>query len=280
MTIFGPRWDALRLEDLRAFLDDADAEPLLWEAKGRNPRDPSKELDRHDLRKDMCAFANHHEAGYLILGASETNAGWVLDGVPIKNNDPPAWLEDVASGGLRPVPRIDVKPWKLDDGSWVAVVLVPPVDVAPCNSRGTVFERVSGKSKPVQNPERLAELYARGARAHAAAQTAARSAAELAFERGMSHGFRDPECVQVAIGLSMVGRVSDVGARLFTESTEEALRTAVDHHATALGSPHHQPACTGYRITCSRRHTSTNKGSRTPRRLALPYGTARPGYSS
>jgi hypothetical protein len=33
MTLFGPDLHDLKLEDIQSLLDDADAEPLLWEAK-------------------------------------------------------------------------------------------------------------------------------------------------------------------------------------------------------------------------------------------------------
>lgn len=224
-TIFGVAWSELTLERVDAFLTDADSEPLLWEAKGRNPKDPSKHLDRHDLRKEICAFANHHETGYVILGASEANAGWQLDGVSIPNDDPPAWLHDVAEGGLRPVPEIAVKPWKLGDGSWVAVARVPPVDTPPCNSRGTVYERVAGKSIPVRDPQRLAQLYARGEAAHESAQAAARAAARSEFLDAHDHPFRQPEHVQeVVLGIGTTGTADDIASLVFTSSTETALQ--------------------------------------------------------
>jgi len=34
LTIFGAPWAELSLEDVKGFLDQADDEPLLWEAKG------------------------------------------------------------------------------------------------------------------------------------------------------------------------------------------------------------------------------------------------------
>jgi predicted HTH transcriptional regulator len=65
MTLFGSPLHDLKLEDIQAFLDDADAEPLLWEAK-------ATELRKGGVRKEVCGFANGHQTGYLILGASGT----------------------------------------------------------------------------------------------------------------------------------------------------------------------------------------------------------------
>ena len=236
VSLFGAPWDQLALENVERFLADADAEPLLWEAKGRDPRDARKELDRHDLRKEICAFANGHEAGYLILGARQVAGRCKLDGVAVPGNDPPTWLHDVASGGLRPVPAIDPKSWRLHDGTRVVVARVPPLPTRPCNSRGTVYERVAGKSIPVKEPERLAELYQRGREGHRRAQTAAHRAAELAFHEGLKLPFREMEFVQVAVAVAMTGTADDISARLFTESSEDALRLAVAEELPAPGA--------------------------------------------
>jgi hypothetical protein len=68
-TIFGVRGEAeLELEHIKNFLDQADDEPLLWEAKGTK-------LDKAEVRRQVCAFANSHEGGYLILGAERASSG-------------------------------------------------------------------------------------------------------------------------------------------------------------------------------------------------------------
>src|SRR3954469_26053478 len=95
LTIFGPPWGELRLEHVQAFLDEADDEPLLWEAKGTK-------LDKSEVRRQVCAFANSHEGGYLILGADrppttgeEPEPGWQLEGVSFPGGEPQTWLTEI-----------------------------------------------------------------------------------------------------------------------------------------------------------------------------------------
>jgi hypothetical protein len=68
VTIFGVPWTELDLPDVEAFLEQADDEPLLWEAKGT-------QLDPNEVRRQVCGFANSHEGGFLILGASRAKGG-------------------------------------------------------------------------------------------------------------------------------------------------------------------------------------------------------------
>lgn len=67
MTIFGVPFDELDAGRLRAYLDQAGDEPLLWEAKGT-------EVHRNEVLRQVCGFANSHEGGYLILGATPSAA--------------------------------------------------------------------------------------------------------------------------------------------------------------------------------------------------------------
>jgi hypothetical protein len=68
VTIFGAAWNNLGLDDLARFLGDAEPEPPLWEAKG-------VEANPGTVRKQVCGFANSHEGGYLIIGASQADDG-------------------------------------------------------------------------------------------------------------------------------------------------------------------------------------------------------------
>jgi len=61
-TIFGQDWESLELSDVRTFLEGADPEPLVWEAKGTD-------INRHHVRRTVCGFGNSHDVSYLILGA-------------------------------------------------------------------------------------------------------------------------------------------------------------------------------------------------------------------
>ncbi len=218
VSLLGPPLHELDLEDVRTFLDSAEAEPLLWEAKGT-------ELDKHDVRKAVCGFANGHQAAYLILGAEQTAAGWVLSGVDF-DGDPPQWISAVVADGLRPVPRVDVRSLVVGAGRHVAVVEVPPVAIPPCFSRGTVYERVSGRTVPVKDPTQLADLYKRGTSAHQIALHDAATEATAVIEDGLleATGLGWP---RFALALSAVGHPPDISSRLFSEGYEEQLQAIV-----------------------------------------------------
>lgn len=171
-TIFGPSWADLTLDDVRRYLEQADDEPLLWEAKGTR-------LDPSEIRRQVCAFANSHEGGYLILGAEpaggdDPEARWVLDAVTFPD-EPRTWIANVIgdlTAGVRPRPDFDVQPWEAPNGH-VVVVWVTPTSTPPCIANGTVYERLPGKTQTVRDPLRLADLFARGNAAHREAQARA-----------------------------------------------------------------------------------------------------------
>jgi hypothetical protein len=218
MTVFGPDWDVLRLEDLAAFLQDAPSEPLVWEAKG--------DASRGSVRKQVCGFANGYDTGYLILGVQQGSDGaWTLDGVAFPNGDPPNAITDMlANGGVTPYPDgLEVNPFDVGDGKHVAVVRIPPVATPPCNTAGIVYERVSGKTIPVTDPMRLSALFGRG--------DAARRDAELKAERAaLSVRDRAPaerDAVQIAIGLAAAGYAPDIGSRLFSRRFETGLQASI-----------------------------------------------------
>ena len=107
MTISAITWSGLTLEHVQRYLDEADDEPLVWEAKGTR-------LDPEEIRRQVCAFANGHEIGYLILGAKLTSSadatGWVLDGLEFPD-EPPIFISNVIGdleAGVRPRPDFDV----------------------------------------------------------------------------------------------------------------------------------------------------------------------------
>jgi hypothetical protein len=228
MTIFGVPWDELELDTVRAYLDGAEDEPLLWEAKGTD-------LDKNEIRRQVCAFANSHEGGYLILGADRPKgaARWDLAGVPFPG-EPNTWISDLVvdpERGIRPRPEFDVRSWSTDDGH-VAVVRVRPVSTPPCLTNGTVFERLPGKSQVVRDPLRLAELFSRGDAARKGAQARADQAARAVLEdwlEGDAGRFQHPatqspesdqsdpdkDFVRFAVGVASTGTPPNIAGRLF-----------------------------------------------------------------
>jgi predicted HTH transcriptional regulator len=176
VSIFGPSLADLTLDDVQSYLDRSDDEPLLWEAKGTKP-------EKGEVRRQVCAFANSHEGGYLILGAERAvgddgERRWALDGMPFPD-EPRLWLTNVITDltvGVRPRPDFDVAVIDAPNGH-VAVVAVTPTSTPPGLANGTVYERLPGKTETVRDPQRLADLYARGDAAHSGARAAADQAA-------------------------------------------------------------------------------------------------------
>lgn len=219
VSLIGPPLQEISIEDLQRFLDGAETEPLLWEAKGTT-------LDKHDIRKAICGFANGREIAYLILGAEEKRGGgWTLGGVNLQG-DPPAWISGVVADGLRPAPRVDIRSLPMGSGNHVAIVEVPPIAIPPCISRGTVYERVSGRTIPVKDPIQLAELYKRGTSARVAAMhDAATAATEVIGDPLLeANGQSWP---RFALALSATGHPPDISSRLFSRDFEDSMLAIV-----------------------------------------------------
>ncbi len=183
MTIFGPAWADLELEHVAAYLngEQADDEPLLWEAKGSKPDAKETEPNPNEVRRQVCAFANGHEGGYLILGANKPKGAtaWTFDGVEFRGGEPITWISTVVADlnrGVRPRPDFDVTAWPAEEGH-VAVVRINPISTPPCIANGTVYERLPGRSRVVRDPQRLADLFARGDQARRGAEALADRAA-------------------------------------------------------------------------------------------------------
>lgn len=238
-TIFGPEWMDLTLDHVQAYLDEADDEPLLWEAKGTK-------LHKDEIRRQVCAFANSHEGGYLILGAKrEPDGRWTLEGAQFPG-EPRPWIADVISDlerGVRPRPDFDVVAWEAPAGH-VAIVRITPTPTPPCLANGTVYERLPGKSQTVQDPMRLANLFSRGDTARKDAQARADRAAFTVLNDwldGAAGEFRprwgpvgdgvgelssntdESLHVRFAVGLATTGHAQNVSSRLFREDFATAV---------------------------------------------------------
>jgi hypothetical protein len=241
VTIFGPTWEALRPVDVQAFLDQADDEPLLWEAKGTD-------LKAKEVRRQVAAFANGHEVGYLILGADKAvgenpEHKWMLDGVPFPD-EPTLWISNVVAdreNGVRPRPDFDVRPWPAPNGH-VAVVRITPTSTPPCIANGTVYERLPGKTQTVQDPLKLADLFSRGDQARRDAEARADRAALTVMRdwlEGEAGEFRtewltaqlqpteedETAHVRFAVGVAATGNPPNIAGRLFREEFVEEVWT-------------------------------------------------------
>jgi hypothetical protein len=256
MTIFGTTWADLTLDDVQRFLDGADDEPLLWEAKGTR-------LDKAEVRRQVCGFANSHEGGYLILGAApvenDARTCWRLDGVTFPD-EPHTWISNVvadAERGVRPRPDFDVAAWRAPQGN-VAVVHVRPTSTPPCITNGTVYERVPGKTPPIQDPNRLADLFARGDVARRDAETRALRSThallkalartdqdakqDMRLERVHSAEFAHPATfVRSAVGIAATGNPPDIAGRLFRDDTLEPVWQALRNWPSNAPDDHREP---------------------------------------
>jgi hypothetical protein len=233
--LFAVPFARLALDDLARFLEGAEREPLLWEAKGNA-------LSPHEVRRQCGGFANSNQGGYLVLGASETGGGWTLDGVAFPDGEPHRYISSCLQEGVRPAPFYDVRAFDVGHGRHVAVVEVKPLAAGPCIVRGTVYERVAGATVPVKDPARLADLFAGGARAHERARAAADAGTQAgvkAFEALRDDETADegelPPSLFVVLAVAPVAPDPGLTTRLFRESTRNRMDEAAERLAR---SPH------------------------------------------
>ncbi len=246
MSIFGPSLGELTLEDVEQYLSRADTEPLLWEAKGTGDRGESTRPDAKTVREQVCGFANSHEGGYLILGASRRDGRWVCDGVAFPDKEPETWVVNVIADptyGIKPRPDVDFsRAFATTEGRTLLVVKIAPATTPPCICNGTVFERLPGQTPRVSDPQRLAELFARGdaarrearARADRAAVTLldtwVRDGARLLFDRTDGEDLAvlgdeagPDDCVRIVLAVAATGYRPDIASRLFQDSLVQDL---------------------------------------------------------
>lgn len=231
--LFGVPWDGLTRTHVEAMLAEGETEPLLWEAKGTK-------LVAGEVREQVCGFANSHEGGFLILGARWDKQAkvWVVDGLDFPD-EPALWVGNIVEG-VRPRPRVETLHWPVDGDRQLAVVRVEPVPVTPCNAHGVVYERVSGATKSVRDPQRLADLFQRGDAARARVEGDADAVAAWALGE-LGRWFRvDESMVLGVVALTRTGQSPDIASRLFRPPFAQRLERAADKlagTAAALRQP-------------------------------------------
>lgn len=234
-SIFPAPWGELQLADVGEFLAEAGEEGLTWEAKGERN---GQAVTTKSIGEEVCGLANS-VGGYLILGAVQSTKGaaWSLTGLTVPEPEPRAWLSRVICDRLRPIPRFDIHAWAVAGDRSVMVVEVQPVAVPPCLTvDGLAFERVTGQTKKVDNPGRLADLLLRGDKAKLDSEHKSRAAVSLidtARPLGDDPGAR----TRIAIGLAATGYAPDIGSRLFSRRFMERLDENVLSVIHGLGSP-------------------------------------------
>jgi hypothetical protein len=234
-ALFGVSLAGLTLDRLQTFLEGAETEPLMWEAKGT-------ELSAHEVRRQCGGMANSERGGYLILGAHWDGSAWQCDGLVFPGGEPDRYVTTCLMEGVRPIPAYDVKSFSVGDDRHVAVIEVQPLEAGPAIVRGTVYERVPGATVPVKDPTRLATLFARGERAHQRARASVDRMLAIALEPllGLDEDGEEDDAgyadhwlfVVMAIGAVTPG--PDVIAKLFSEGTRALIgQTALQLAATA-----------------------------------------------
>jgi predicted HTH transcriptional regulator len=178
VTIFGVSWQDLRLEEVERFLNGGEPEGLLREAKG-------SEIRKDEVRRQVCAFANSHDGGFLILGASRDAEGWRLDGARFED-EPPTWITNVVgNGGVSPYPDgLDTRAWPIEDGKHVAVVWIPSIPTPPCRHTWCGIRARLRAAIPVRESLRLAQVFARGDQALKAGEETAHAGAREILQLG------------------------------------------------------------------------------------------------
>jgi len=239
--LFDVPWESVALNDVQALLDESEPEPLVWEAKGQKLPKPD------EVRRQIGAFANSSEGGYLILGASDDGDCWKLDGIRFPDGEPPRFVSSCLQHNIRPRPIFDVRTWSVGDDAEVAIVRVYPLEAGPCIVGGTVHERVPGAVLRVTDPTRLADLIARGRRAHLNASQAASEAPGECFPElpepsaetvEIKHDDRQLGPLYLSVAVASLAPTPDIGSRLFRESTRECMTDLVQR-LSADGSPIH-----------------------------------------
>jgi hypothetical protein len=102
-------------------------------------------------------------------------------------------------------------------------VRIPPIATPPCNTHGTVYERVSGRTISVREPLRLAALFARGDLARSLANEKAARAATDGMLRALGHRDHGDQFIQFGLGVAAAGYEADIAARLFSQSLEQKI---------------------------------------------------------
>lgn len=208
-TPFGADWDDLSVEHLLAFFGEPRNEGLRWEAKGGDIR-------REHIREGVCGFANSYFGGFLVLGATQDKKtkAWTIDHWRPRD-EVELWVQNcVGDGGVDPAPSIDPKAWPLDDGGWLAVVLVYPVAVPPAiTSDGGVWVRTSGATPQVRDAATLRDLITRG-------EAARERAKQLSMEAAADLYGASPEArkAMMVVAAAAPGVPADASSLVFRES--------------------------------------------------------------
>jgi hypothetical protein len=77
-SIFGVPWEQVELDHVRAFLETAGDEGILWEAKATDPRRADAKIEASVIREPICGLANSI-GGYVIVGCRVSKLGFLAE---------------------------------------------------------------------------------------------------------------------------------------------------------------------------------------------------------
>lgn len=138
-------WERLRFSDIEKLLSVDDDETFFFEFKS-DEESPAK------LIKEVSAFSNTY-GGYILLGVNDDKT---IGGCT-------KWTEQrihaTIHDSITPVPDFDVKMLKSKDKT-VLVIKIEEGNLPPyITNKGQIFERISSGSFPINNSEKLSQLY-------------------------------------------------------------------------------------------------------------------------
>lgn len=226
-TLFGRPWHELNVESLGAFLEHAEPEPLLWEAKSGGT------VHNDSVRKQAAGFGNSDAGGYLLLGVKQDKEAksFFIDGWEVPGGEANTWVSTCLQAGPFPSPRHHIWTFEAAPGRVVCVVRFEPVRIGPCVHKGVVYERRSGLTAPIEDPTRLHELYQRARTAHQQASAAAQRLDPWTRDRlGVNRELR----LHIALAPLVPG--DDLDTRLFRVSTRDEIKERIRERLSESGT--------------------------------------------
>lgn len=221
--LFGQPFSHLKLKDVLRVINEEIDEPIHWEAKGGD------RTRKEEVARQVGAFANSRDGGFLILGVDASDghdSHWIPRG-QIFPDEPAVWLTNVVSSRCRPLPTFELRTFHGEGDRAVVVVHVLPTTTPPCIVNGSIYERLPGCTRVVDDPHRLSEMFSRGDHALANARAWARQSCDRALKLlVINDGSTEtvPEdCVAFGIGIASTARSPGIISQLFSSEFEKAV---------------------------------------------------------
>jgi hypothetical protein len=109
--------------------------------------------DNNKLAKEICAFANHENGGYILVGIDDTG---YPRGIPIGEiDDKQLRVQQVANDNCEPSPILECIPFEVPDkpDKRIIVIRVDENERKPCVVDGRVYIRAGTSARPANSDE-------------------------------------------------------------------------------------------------------------------------------